>query len=198
VPTWTLVEGSAQVNDVRQDENMFTLQHAGLLHRKPRLVAPAGLDTSDFHKIAETLHVTPIKARKVGLIAAKQLSDPRRIETRWNGKESEIDAEPGDWMVTSLSPEGVVLRDADGHTNTYAIKPEKFAEVYDLSTETTEFGAIFRPKGVVEAVHLSGGFEIMAPWGEQQRADDGYILLNGNDVYGNHRETFEATYEAVA
>jgi hypothetical protein len=58
----------------------------------------------------------------------------------------------------------------------------------------TEFGPIYLPKGVVEAIHLSGGFEILAPWGQKQQSPDGYLLLNGTEVYGNDKNTFEATY----
>ena len=54
---------------------------------------------------------------------------------------------------------------------------------------------VYRPKGVVEAIRFEGGFDIMAPWGEKQRASDGWLLLNGRDVYGNHQDTFTATYE---
>ena len=86
------------------------------------------------------------------------------------------------------------MRDAEGHVNTYSIKAERFAELYEQTTGHTEFGAVFRAKGVVEALFLSGGFEIKAPWGETQRAEAGYLVLNGSEVYGNTREVFERSY----
>jgi hypothetical protein len=172
---------------------MFTLQRTG----RVRVFASAGLEAGDFRSIAHDLGVVPLRARKIGFVAGRQLENRQRIETRWNGKESEITGEPGDWMVTSLSPAREVLRDAEAHVNTYAIRPTRFGELYEPCAGQTEFGAVFRAKGLVEAIYLSGGFEIKAPWGEMQRADDGYLLLNGNEVYGNHRDTFEATYEVV-
>ena len=39
--------------------------------------------------------------------------------------------------------------------------------------------------------------EAVAPWGERQTAPDGYLILSGRQVYGNHAETFAATYEVV-
>ena len=35
----------------------------------------------------------------------------------------------------------------------------------------------------------------MAPWGEMERAEAGYIVLNGGDVYGVAGEIFEGSYE---
>jgi hypothetical protein len=53
------------------------------------------------------------------------------------------------------------------------------------------------PARTVDALHLSGGFDIVAPWGERQTAPDGYLILSGRQVYGNNAETFAATYEVV-
>jgi hypothetical protein len=175
---------------------MFTLQQTG----RPgsfRLVAPDSLDADDFHSIADRLGQVPISAHKIGLVAARTADRNQRIETRWDGKESEILAESGDWIVTSLSPSGEVLLDSGGNPNTYSIKPGRFAELYEPMSAESPFGRIFRPKGQVEALRLSGGFEIMAPWGEMQRATDGYLLLNGDEVYGNNRQTFEETYQPI-
>jgi hypothetical protein len=69
--------------------------------------------------------------------------------------------------------------------------------LYEPMSGETPYGRIFRPKGRVEALRLFAGFEIMAPWGEMQRATDGYLLLNGNEVYGNNRQTFEETYQPI-
>jgi hypothetical protein len=179
------------------EQHMFTLQQADDRAGKFRLVAHDQLDADDFREVAERVSQVPLAARKVGLVAARKAERKQRIETRWNGKESEITAESGDWIVTSLSPRGDVVFDSEGHPNTYAITPGRFAELYEPSTGKTEFGAKFRAKGVVAAIRLPGGFEIEAPWGETQRSADGYLVLNGAEVYGNARETFEATYEPV-
>jgi hypothetical protein len=179
------------------EQQMFTLQQTD----RPgsyRLVARDHLNADDFRAVAKRVSQVPLAARKISPVAARKAEQTQRIETRWKGKESEIIAEPGDWIVTSLSPSGDVLFDSEGHPNTYAITPSRFAELYEPSVGKTEFGDIFRAKGVVEAIRLSGGFEIEAPWGETQRSADGYLLLNGTQVYGDARETFEATYEPVA
>src|SRR4029077_20828646 len=98
--------------------------------------------------------VGPIRARKIGLVAARLAMTPERIETRWNGKESEIVAEPGDWVATSLSPTGESLRDTEGHLNIYAIKAGRFSDLYEPaeiaqppSSGASKSGAVFRPKG---------------------------------------------------
>jgi hypothetical protein len=44
---------------------------------------------------------------------------------------------------------------------------------------------------------MPAGFDIMAPWGERQVGEQGYLILNGGEVYGNNTDTFEATYELV-
>jgi len=100
--------------------------------------------------------------------------------------------------VTTLSPTAEVLRDGCGQVNSYAIKAQRLDELYVATAEENQFGRVYCAKGVVEALYLSGGFEIVAPWGEIQRADTGYLLLNGNEVYGNNRDTFEATYAVLA
>ena len=40
---------------------------------------------------------------------------------------------------------------------------------------------------------------VLKPWhrGAKCSADQGYILCNGTGIYGNHKETFEATYELI-
>jgi hypothetical protein len=37
----------------------------------------------------------------------------------------------------------------------------------------------------------------MAPWGERQTGADGYLLMNGEEVYGAGTDAFEKTYEVV-
>jgi hypothetical protein len=177
---------------------MFTLQQTGHQSRDFRLIAHQRLDADDFNTVANRLSQIPRAARKVGLVAARKAEQRQRIVTHWNGKESENVAVPGDWIVTSLSGSGDVLVDDAGHPNSYALKPGRFAELYEPAGGKTVFGAKFRAKGHVKAIRLSGGFEIEAPWGETQRSADGYLLLNGTQVYGNARETFEATYQLTA
>jgi hypothetical protein len=166
----------------------------GVLHRRVRLLATKQLTEADFRAIAIQLRTPPLRARKLGRVAARTAVISQLIETRWNGCETHQVAEAGDLIVTSLSPDGTVLRDRDGNVNSYVITADRFGRLYEACAEETCFGAVYRPNITVQALFLSGGFELMAPWGEIQRADSGYIVLQGGEVYGNNRETFEATY----
>ncbi len=165
---------------------------------KARLVSDEGLQPSDFRAIAAQLGQSPARARKTGYVAARQARQRETVATRWNGKETTNTAEPGDWIVTNLSPKQEPLRDRGGSLNTYVIVAGKLLELYEPTEGRNEHGAIYRAKGAVEALHLPGGFDIIAPWGERQQAPDGYLLLNGEEVYGNNVETFTGTYETVA
>ena len=71
---------------------------------KARLEADAVLTPADFVRIAEELGETPVRARKVGYVAARKAKEPEVIETRWNGKETTNTARPGDFIVTNLTP----------------------------------------------------------------------------------------------
>lgn len=163
-----------------------------------RLVAADKLTKADFMAIAEALNTQPVTARKVGHVSARRSGIQQRIETRWNGKETENIAAPDDWIVTNLAADLTPVRDKDGHANTYVIRAERFGELYEATGATGTFGAIHRAKSQVAAIHIAGGFEIRAPWNETQRAASGYLILNGTEVYGNHEETFRASYEIIA
>ena len=176
---------------------VFTIKTRGLFRRRRRLQSRDKLTASDFRAIARQVGATPIAARKVGFVSARQAIAREQIETRWNGKETQETAMPGDWVVTNMSADREILRDGTGHENTYVIRAAKFPTLYDRDQGSTSFGAVFRSKSKVEAIHLTGGFEILAPWNEIQQSPDGYLLLAGSDVYGNNRETFEATYEIM-
>jgi hypothetical protein len=146
---------------------------------------------------AAELAETPVRARKIGYVAARKATDDEVVETRWNGKETTNTARKGDFIVTNLTPERQVLRDADGHANTYVIAADKFPDLYKPTPEKNEFGAVYRAKGVVSALPLAGGFAIVAPWGERQIGASGYLLLNGDEAYGASTEAFDATYESA-
>jgi hypothetical protein len=176
----------------------FTIERTGTLHEKCRLFAPTKLTRVDFFVVADRIGQQPNKARKIGLVAARSAQAVETIETRWNGKETSNTARPGDWIVTSLSLDGEVMRDASGNENTYVIKAEIFPNLYESAVGENVFGRFFRAKNMVDALFLSGGFEILAPWGHKQTADAGYLLFNGEEVYGNNAITFEETYEIVS
>lgn len=152
---------------------------------------------ADFERLATDLGTEPVRARKRGLICARRARAPRRVVTRWNGTETVNDAQTGDYLATNLAPDGKPLRDRDRNLNTYVIRSDRFPELYEATGQRVRWGAIYRAKNVVQAIKLDNGFDIVAPWGERQCADTGYLLLNGDEVYGNHAETFAATYEVL-
>jgi hypothetical protein len=176
---------------------MFTIEKTGANGNKLRLIARAVLSEADFHAIADTLGTKPLQARKIALIAARPATAGERIETHWNGPETINTAKPGDWVATSLTADGDVLRDRNGNANSYIIPAADFPTLYSPVEGSNQFGRFHAARGTVAALHLSGGFEIVAPWGERQFAPDGYLLLSGSSVYGNHAETFAATYEVL-
>jgi hypothetical protein len=153
---------------------------------------------TDFERLAAVMAIQPFRARKIGFVAAHQATAVERVETRWNGKETTNTAQPGDWIVTNLSPKHVPLTDNDGHHNTYVIAAARFPELYEATPVASALGPVFRAKAVVLALHMPDGFDIVAPWGERQQIETGYLILNGTEVYGNHADTFGATYEKVA
>ena len=176
---------------------MFKIETRGFFRRKKRLVAPTKLAPADFYKVAKSIGVTPLKARKIGYVAARKAEQAETIQTLSDGNETINSAKPGDWIVTNLSPDRVVIRDKSGRENTYVIKAETFPSLYDSIAGKNEFGQLFKAKNRVDAVYLSGGFDILAPWGQKQIADVGYLLSSGHDVYGNNASTFDATYEII-
>lgn len=176
---------------------MYTIKAAGKSAAGERLLAPTGLTSSDFDQLATDLGQKPRSARKKGFVSARIAKVEERVETHWNGKETSDVAKPGDVIVTNLSPQKEPLRDAVDNTNVYVIRAARFPELYERDKGATEFGDVYRAKGVVESLFLKSGFEIFAPWGQLQIADAGYIVRNGAEVYGNNKETFEATYQFV-
>ena len=176
---------------------MFSLEPHGGGPGQARLVARDQLTPADFAAIATGLNTLPVRARKAGFITAREATRPERIVTRWNGEETANTAEPGDFIATNLSPERAILRDAGGNANIYVIRAARFPELYEPVASLIEHGRVYRARGIVEALPLPGGFEILAPWGEQQRAESGYLLMNGSEIYGNATATFEATYRRI-
>jgi uncharacterized protein len=174
---------------------LFSVERTGKFGRKPRLVAHRQLTPADFRAVAVKLGKRPQTVRRIGLVAARQATTTEQVETRWNGRESQNAAAPGDWVVTNLSAQGQVLRDKAGSANVYVIRADRFASLYDRHTGELAEGAIYKATGgEAQALYFSGGFELVAPWGELQQAPEGYLLLNEGEVYGNNRETFDTSY----
>lgn len=159
-----------------------------------RVVSLGRLSPDDFSALAARRKLGARRYRKIGRIAARPATPGERIETRWNGVETENTAAAGDWVATALDDDGAPLRDATGAENVYVVPAARFDGLYEPTGGTVSAGAVHRPIGLVRALHLPAGFDILAPWGARQRAEEGYLLLNGDEVYGNHGETFRATY----
>lgn len=177
---------------------MYRIEHKGP-RRLQHVVSDDGISAAEFVQLARDLGGPLRRARKTGLVAARRAEQAQHVETRWNGKETENRAAPGDWIVTALAMDGSPLRDDAGQLNIYVIKADGFGSLYEpvQGAAETSNGAIFRARGLVDALRVEGGFSILAPWGEVQRADDGWLLCSGSDVYGNHRDTFAETYELL-
>jgi hypothetical protein len=165
--------------------------------RGDRLEADAVLTPADFQRIAEDLGRPPLRARKIGFVAARRAERSEVVETHWNGKETSNTARTGDFIVTNLSPQRIPWRDADGHLNAYVISADRFPSLYEPAAGRSEHGAVYRATGLVSAIPLPGGLDIAAPWGERQTTAAGYLLCNDQEVYGSSAEAFEGTYEVV-
>jgi len=162
-----------------------------------RVVSNHPLTSQDFEVLAAARAAVPVRARKIGFVAAVQASARQQVDTHWNGRETTNVAEPGDWIATNLTVARQPLRDRDGRLNRYVIAAARFAELYEPTGETGELGSVFKARAVVAVLPLAKGFDIVAPWGERQTAPCGYLICNGDEVYGNNAETFEATYEVL-
>ncbi len=93
-----------------------------------RLEADDKLTPADFAEIAEELGREPLRARKIGYVAARKADKRETVETRWNGKETTNTAKPGDYIVTNLTPQRQPLHDAAGELNIYVISAARFPE----------------------------------------------------------------------
>jgi hypothetical protein len=174
---------------------MYRIVHTGAGRDEERVEADAVLSPDDFRRIARDLIRPILHSRKVGYVAARPAHEGEVVVTR---SETRNTAHTGDWVVTNLSPQRQPLLDAQGRLDTYVITAAKFPGLYEATGERGEHGAVHRAKGVVDAVRLPGGLDIAAPWGERQQVPSGYLILNGQEVYGSSAEAFRATYEPAA
>lgn len=176
---------------------MFSIIRKGAHDGDVHLESETVVTPQDFQRIADELGSPPIRARKIGYVAARQATRDEAIETHSNGRETTNTAHAGDFIVTNLSPRREPLRDRDGHLNLYVIEAARFANLYEPTGWAGPHGAIHRARGIVLAIRLPGGFAIAAPWGERQTAASGYLLCNGTEVYGAAADAFDETYEIL-
>lgn len=161
------------------------------------LVSRAQITPAEFYAIAQRLGRPVARYRKTARVAARPAEEGVRIETRWNGVETVNEAAPGDMVVTALDADDAPLRDGDGCLNRFILRRARFAESYAPTPQWTEHGRIHRPRREIEALALPGGFDILGPWGERQTAERGFLISDGEDVWGNHADTFSATYQRL-
>ena len=135
---------------------MFKIVHTGIGRDDVRVEADALLVADDFNRIAKDLLRPVVRARKVGYVAARAARDGEVVETRWNGKQTTNTARAGDWVVANLTPRrrcatarGTSTPTSSGPITRQPLRPP---------TGHNELGAIYRPKGVVAAIRLTGGF----------------------------------------
>ena len=172
---------------------MYRLERKG----RVRLTSKEVLTPSDFDAIAKELGVAPLLAQKIGFVVARRAEQIEQIDTYSKDYETRNTAQIGDWIVTNMSPEREALRDAAGRADTYVISSGTFERLYQPMNITTELGELFSAKGVVSAISLPGGFDILAPWKERQRGKSGYLVRNDQEIYGIEASAFHATYDLL-
>jgi hypothetical protein len=194
-----LTSGSISVAlTVSEWSPMVHIKKIGLLWRRSRVISDAAIREDEFWALVGQADGNHFRARKSAPIAARRVSQPEVLTTIWNGAETLNRAETGDWIATTLGSDGTALRDRSGNVNEYVIKAERFQQLYAEAAGQSVAGSLFEARGEVVAIYFAGGFDIVAPWGERQEAASGYLLLNGGEVYGNAKETFEMTYTPVS
>ncbi len=168
------------------------------------LVASEKLSGADFDAIAAAFGRKIQRARKVSMVAARVAREVETIKTEWGTENTTNTAQPGDWIVTNykLAVNGSApkpLLDDQSRLNTYVIKPDVFTQRYKRGLGETPNGPLFVAKDgiLVDAIYV-GRLDIVAPWGERQQIGAAYLLRGGaNDIYGNAKSSFDATYEIL-
>ena len=174
---------------------MYKLARRGFFRKSWHLASDETLSGSDFDALAKQLSMDPLLAQKIGFVAARQATVVERVETRSAGQETNNTAKVGDWIVTNMTPHGIALRDSSGRLDTYVITADVFGRLYEAAGRQSEFGELFSAKGTVSAIELPGSFDILAPWRERQRGKAGYLIRNGEEIYGIEKSIFHRTHD---
>src|SRR5262245_45183589 len=175
--------------------SMYKLARTGFLRKTWHLASTEILTGSDFDALAKQLSVDPLLAQKIGFVAARRAATVERVETFSDGHETTNTANVGDWIVTNMTPHGVALRGSGGRFDTYVITADAFERLYEAVGRQSEFGALFSAKGAVSVIELPGSFDILAPWNERQKGKTGYLIRNGEEIYGIEKSIFHRTYD---
>jgi len=165
----------------------------------PRLSSTARLSPdNDFEWITRDLDQHGLQrrqARKTGMIRASRAVGGEQIEAHsTDGFQGFSTAQPGEFIATKIDRDLQVVRNPEGKLDQWVIKPERFYELYTPASSTDP--ELFQPKGkVIEVLPFEGGIDIVAAWGEHQAIENGYLVRNGDDVYGVNAAWFHATYD---
>lgn len=188
---------------------MYEIKSSGFAERTKRLVSDTKLTPEEFREIAAVIGGgPPIRARKLGHLAAYRADDQHRVPTQWQDEDTVNIAEPGDWIVIRLNKEGTAPdTDDNGKINTYVVKDDAFMrsnrrvgelEIRHPMIYPDRALPVFQGTATVDALYFSGGVDIIAPWGQRQSfGEAAYLLLNRDEVYGNAKASFEADYEVL-
>ncbi len=169
---------------------------------KPMLISAERLNSEgDFSIIQQQLKYMgfePRRVRKVGLAAARPatVADLECIACD-PGDDQKQKLQPNDWFVVNLDATGRSPVLKDGKRDSYIIDDRKFSDTYEKATGEFEGIEIFRKRAgidVITALPLPGGYDIVQSWGAREPAASGYLLRNGDDVYGIEANVFDATY----
>ena len=162
-----------------------------------RLTSTAPVSAEDFEAIARKIGYDI--RRKIGFVAVVTATESTKVITYRKGKETENIAQPGDFIVTNLVPQTLEpITNDQGQPDQYVIRTDRFPELYDrLDGKETEFGAVFKAKSIVKTIYFPKGFDIVPPWSGRQIGDEGYLFLNGSEVYGCDAQVCHQTYEVV-
>ncbi len=147
-----------------------------------RKFQPADARDFDFSKAAIYRKTATLKTAQVETARKRQ-----RIVTRINGtKETSNTAKPGDKIVTGPFGER------------YIIGASKFRQLYARDRAHDRYVS----KARVQALKLKQNIEMVAPWGEKQRAlKGGYVVRRvgkARDVYLIEEAAFKKTYKREA
>ena len=174
---------------------MYKHEHRGFFRKTWHLTSTEPLTPSDFDALAKQLSLTPLLAQKIGFVATRQAETVEKVDTHYEGHETTNTANIGDWIVTNMTPGGKALRDSSGRLNTYVIAADTFGRLYEATGRQSEFGPLYSARGTVSVLKLPGSFDIVAPWKEHQKGKAGYLIRNGDEIYGIEKSVFHRTYD---
>lgn len=171
---------------------------------KPRIESHERLTSEHFERIVDELGRRKIQVlrgvRRVGKISARKAEKAEEVKTRCDGPQSNVKARRGDWIATTLDDNLMPILDRQGEKNIYVIKAKLFDILYvQIPNGQPGFYAP-RAVNIADAIEISGGIDIVAPWGDRQRMKECWLVRKSNgtlrheEIYGVAMTHFEITY----